>query len=245
MVWKCRCGHYNHNTLNACFTCGAPKPGTLKQGEIEYTLYLDFLDRGKSFSKTVFVKGPVNICTDADHSRIVVSGTSNGGMQTVFASFPWNNSTPHGSPLMVYPLAEGGFEISCTSSKFMIDGSDGDTSGNKKTVESGTVVSLSDTMAIKLEDFYGPSFTKGGLSPAGDKIPNGVPEKIMYRPPGSEFYYYNGLNAFASSMYLAMGIREHTPSANADLRFLNLYTLSKYDIRAKQARDTLKELGGR
>lgn len=240
MVWKCRCGHFNDHHYDKCFTCGAPQPGTMRQGEIGFTIILDYVVKGKSEVHTVSVKGPVTISTDPKHTRVLVTVISVGGASTELASYEWPNMSPHGCPIQIYPLAEGGFEVSSSNPMFMIDGSP--VRSIKNRVESGVMLSMSDTMVIKLEDSYGRAFTKGALSPVGSNLPEDIPKELLYCPQGSKYYYYNGLSAFATSIYMASGIKMHTPLENADLGYLNKFFLKEYGIRLKNAKDKLKEL---
>ena len=148
--------------------------------------------------------------------------------------------SPHGSPIHIYPLSEGGFEVSCTSSMFMIDGV-APTSA-KNTIESGSILTMSDSMIIKIEDRYGHTFTPGCLSPVGDTIPKGISMEYLFCPEGCRWPYFNGLSKFASAIYMASGVKSHTLQASAEVNYLNNFILREYGIRLKRAKETLKEL---
>ena len=87
MVWKCRCGHYNDPYFTKCFTCGAPQPGTVEQGEIEFTIILDYVNKGVPEMQSVPVKGPISISTDPDHTRVILSTINSRGASSEIVSF--------------------------------------------------------------------------------------------------------------------------------------------------------------
>ena len=41
--WKCSCGRYVDTNFDRCFFCMRPKPGTVKQGDIEVNCTVDTL----------------------------------------------------------------------------------------------------------------------------------------------------------------------------------------------------------
>ena len=48
--WKCSCGHYVDTEYRKCIFCNRPKPGTVKQGDIEYTVTFLYMQRKKALS---------------------------------------------------------------------------------------------------------------------------------------------------------------------------------------------------
>lgn len=190
--WKCTCGRYVDIGYDVCIFCSRPKPGTVKPGELGSTLVFDFTNKGRHEVKVVSVKGAVKIGTDSDHTRIIVKGVlQNGGEGAEFESFEWINSIPHGSPLQIWPLQEGGFEVMCTSPAFEVNGSH--LSDGKESVPTGSLLKLNDAMVIKLEDYRGAAFIAGTISPVGCTLDDESGVK-WYVPEGSTCRYYNGLN---------------------------------------------------
>jgi len=234
MYWKCRMGHYVDQAFDKCVFCGSPKPGTVKSEEIEYAITLDFVQDNVSKLSSVYVKGPAEIGTDASHERVYVRA---GGAEV--ASFDWDNTCPHGQPLRIEPLPEGGFKVACSSPMFLINGA------HVKpmcVVPSGFLLFLSETMMIKLEDGSRPAFLAGCLSPVGVDVPDGIPDDALFKPRNSGFAYYNGMSPRTSALYSVAGISEAKPWDGANLDFVNRFVLREYGLKLRESRDVLAKL---
>lgn len=237
--WKCSCGHYVDTEYDRCIFCQRPKPGTVKQGDIEYAITFVYVQKGTPHMETGMVKGPVNISTGADHLRLNVTGIASSGAATEYLSFSWENSIPHGNPLQIWPVAEGGFEVTCLSPSFTINGM---VPGPGKTrVEAGSILMLAPTMAIKLEDFRGPSFIEGSISPVGLPPRRPVDPSDLFRPNG-EAAFYNGLNYMTCTKYENSGISKTESVGPTDWEYVNKYMLAMFGIKFKNYRDTVAAL---
>lgn len=237
--WKCSCGHYVDTEYRKCIFCNRPKPGTVKQGDIEYTVTFLYMQRNKPCLNSLVAKGPVNISTGADHQRLNVTNIVSSGAATEFLSFDWENSIPHGNPLQIWPVAEGGFEIAYLSPSFTANGME--IGSGKVRVESGSILMLSSAMAIKVEDFRGTAFIKGSLSPVGARNGN-LKDSDLYFPPGSDIGFLNGLNYLARTRYVNGGAVESKPKDETDWGYVNKAILSMFGIKFRNYRETIAPL---
>lgn len=238
--WKCSCGRYVDTSFDRCFFCMRPKPGTVKQGDIEYTLTFIYVQKGRPMVNTTVVKGPINITTGPDHKRLMVTNIVSSGSSTEYLSFEWENNIPHGNPLQIWPMAEGGFEATCVSPSFTVNGME--FPSGKNPVEAGSVLMLSPAMAIKLEDFRGATFMEGSLSPVGCRVSGNLDASELYMPPNGTATFFNGLNATSRMKYVNAGAKETKPIGETDWGFVNKSLLGMFGVKFKAYRSTIEAL---
>lgn len=237
--WKCSCGHYIDVDFDRCIFCDRPKPGTVRQGDIEYTLTFLYVQGGDAYQRSVVIKGPCNIRTDSGHTRLYVTNIVTSGEATEYLSFDWTNSMPHGSPTQVWPVAEGGFEVTSQNPSFTVNGME---VGSKKVpAESGSVMLLAPTMAVKMEDFRGAAVIADSLSPIGARPPRPILEGELYRSP-SGIMLYNCLNYLCTAKYSNAGVVVSIASGPTDWEYVNKAILGMFGLKFGRYREAVAAL---
>lgn len=219
-AWKCKCRQIVDESYDRCPTCARWKPGFSHPEDLEFEATFIYRNRGNLEFKFAYLKGPVIIGTDRGHSCLQVKTASN----VEVLSFPWENTFSHGTPIQVIPLVEGGYRMACTNECVSVNG--GAIRNGDMLVESGSILLMGTSMAIKFEDYRQPSMIEGSISPVGNRLSDNIDGSRLFRIRGADMEFMNGLCEDDMLLYENNGVAIVTSTDRENWDFVNRSLLS-------------------